>query len=294
MSTAGARLGEVRTRTADRLSARRYTVRALLRSPTFIVGGVIVLWWVVTATTGQLWVPHSPYAPNLNNANYGPSSAQWFGTDQLGRDMFSRVMLGSRDILVVAPSATLLATVVGTALGLVTGYLRGATDLVMSRVVEAMIALPSIVLGVLGIVALGRADITVIIVIALVFAPLIARTVRAAVLVECQLEYVAGARLRDESALHIMAVEVLPNVMPTVLVEFTVRLGYAVFTIATLSFLGFGIQPPSPDWGLDVATNYGVVTAGYWWEVLFDSLAIASLVIAVNLIADALEKVLSE
>jgi peptide/nickel transport system permease protein len=294
MSTVARGVPGVSAGVVPQRSARRDALRRLLRSPLFLTGSLILLWWVCTALTGQLWSPFSPYAPNLAQANHAPSAAHWFGTDQLGRDMFSRVMLGSRDILIVAPAATLLGTVIGTTLGLVTGYFRGVTDLVLSRVVEAMIALPSIVLGVVGIVALGRADVTVIIVIAIVFAPLVARTVRAAVLSECQLEYVAAARLRDEGALYIMVAEVLPNVMPTIIVEFTVRLGYAVFTIATLSFLGFGIQPPSPDWGLDVATNYGVVTAGYWWEVLFDSLAIASLVIGVNLIADAVESVLAE
>ncbi len=127
------------------------------------------------------------------------------------------------------------------------------------------------------------------IVIGIVFTPLIARTVRAAVLLERELDYVAAARLRGESSLYIMFVEILPNVMAPIIVEFTVRLGYAIFAVATLSFLGFGIQPPSPDWGLEIAQNYGQVTAGYWWEVLFDALAIASLVVAVNLISDSIE-----
>ena len=103
------------------------------------------------------------------------------------------------------------------------------------------------------------------------FTPLIARTVRAAVLLERELDYVAAARLRGESAPYIMFVEILPNVFAPIMVEFTVRLGYAIFAIATLSFLGFGVQPPSPDWALDITANYGVVTAGYWWEVLFDA-----------------------
>ena len=132
----------------------------------------------------------------------------------------------------------------------------------------------------------------IILVIGIVFTPLIARTVRAAVLLERELDYVSAARLRGERAPYIMFAEILPNVTAPILVEFTVRLGYAVFTVATLSFLGFGISPPSPDWGLEIASNYGQVGAGFWWEVLFDALAIASLVIAVNLISDAFERVL--
>ena len=109
---------------------------------------------------------------------------------------------------------------------------------------------------------------------------------RAAVLAERELEYVAAARLRGERAPYILFAEILPNVLPPVIVEFTVRLGYAIFTVATLSFLGFGIQPPSPDWGLQIAEDYGVSAGGYWWPTLFPALAIASLVIGVNLIAD--------
>ncbi len=123
------------------------------------------------------------------------------------------------------------------------------------------------------------------------FTPLIARTVRSAVLLERELDYVAAARLRGEGSLYIMFIEILPNVFAPIMVEFTVRLAYAIFTILTLTFLGLGVQPPSPDWGLDIATNYGEVSAGFWWEVLFDALAIATLVVSVSLISDAVEGV---
>ena len=142
--------------------------------------------------------------------------------------------------------------------------------------------------------ALGHSNWTLILVIGFVFTPLIARTVRAAVLLERELDYVAAARLRGEGALYMMFVEILPNVLAPIVVEFTVRLAYAVFAVATLSFLGLGIQPPSPDWGLEISQNYGQVTAGYWWEVLFDALAIASLIVAVSLISDAIEGVLEQ
>ena len=131
-----------------------------------------------------------------------------------------------------------------------------------------------------------------IVVIGLVFTPLIARTVRSAVLAEAELEYVAAARLRGERSPYILFVEILPNVLPPVIVEFTVRLGYAIFTVATLSFLGFGIQPPAPDWGLQIAESYGLISGGYWWTALFPALAIATLVVGVNLIADGIQSVL--
>jgi len=248
---------------------------------------------VVCAIAGSSIAAYSPLAQSLLSANTGPSAVHWFGTDQLGRDILARVLVGSRDILVITPLATLLGTVLGTALGLAMGYFGGVLDLLASRVVEAVLALPSVIVAFLFIVALGPSEVTLIIVIGFIFTPLIARTVRAAVLAERHLDYLPAARLTGASPWSVMFVEILPNVLPAVLVEFSVRLGYAIFTVATLSFLGFGIQPPTPDWGSDIAANYGVLAAGYWWETLFPALAIASLIVAINLITDAMEQVTS-
>jgi peptide/nickel transport system permease protein len=207
--------------------------------------------------------------------------------------VLSRVIVGSRDILLIAAAATVLGTLLGTALGLLMGYLGGLIDILVGRVVEAVLALPVVIVAFLFIVALGPSTVTLIVVVGFVFTPLVARTVRSAVLVESQLDYLSSARLLGEKPAHIMVVEILPNVVPAILVEFTVRLGYAIFAVATLSFLGFGVQPPTPDWGSDIAANYGVLAAGYWWETLFPALAIASLVVAVNLVTDAIEQVLA-
>ena len=267
--------------------------RLLLRRPTFIVGVLILLFWVVCAIFGHLIAPQDPLAQQLLATNKGPSGAHWFGTDQLGRDVFSRVLVGARSILVIAVFATVIGTVAGTALGLAMGYLGGVIDIVGGRLVEAVLALPLVIVAFLFVVAVGPSPLTIIIVIGLVFTPLIARTVRAAVLVERQQDYLASARLLGENRPYIMFVEVLPNVLPVVLVEFTVRLGYAIFAIASLSFLGFGVQPPTPDWGADISVNYGVLPAGYWWMTLFPAIAIASLVVAINLVTDSIEQVIA-
>ena len=251
----------------------------------------IFLWWVVCAVFGRVIAPYDPVTGSLTQFNMPPSSAHWFGTDSLGRDVFSRVIVGARDILIIAPLATLLGTVVGTSLGLIQGYFRGVLDNVVGRIVDAVLALPFVIIAFLFVVAVGPSTITLILVIGLVFALIIARTVRTAVLQERELDYVAAARLRNESNAHIMFVEILPNVFAPIMVEFTVRLGYAIFAIATLSFLGFGIQPPTPDWGADIAASYQYLAAGYWWETLFPALAIASLIVAVNLIGDSIEAV---
>jgi peptide/nickel transport system permease protein len=271
---------------------RREQFGELVRSKAFIAGAVILLWWIVCALFGTMFSPFDPVKGNLTSFNAAPSAAYWFGTDSLGRDVFSRVIVGARDILEIAPLATLLGTVVGSAIGLVQGYYRGVVDNVIGRLVDATLALPVVIVAFLFVVAVGPSILTLIIVIGFVFALLIARTVRTAVLQERDLEYVAAARLRGERSAHIMFAEILPNVLGPILVEFTVRLGYAIFAIATLSFLGFGIQPPTPDWGADIAGSYQYLSAGYWWETLFPALAIASLVIGVNLVADSVEAVI--
>jgi peptide/nickel transport system permease protein len=269
--------------TSEERAAQRERLNLLLRSKVFIAGLLIVLFWVFCAIFGRSIAPFDPSTTDVLNDLVSPSGDHWFGTDRIGRDVLSRVLAGARDILIVAPLATILGTIVGVSLGLVTGYFRGT-------VLDAFLALPTVIIGLLAIVALGTESWIVVLVIAAVFAPIIARTVRAAVLQEREMEYVAAAQLRNESTFYILFAEILPNVMGPIMVEFTVRLGYAIFTVATLSFLGFGIQPPAPDWGLQVFDHYGLVSGGYWWPVLFPSLAIASLVIGVNMMADGIAK----
>ena len=272
--------------------ARRERLSALLRSPSFVIGAGVILFWLACAILGNHITPFDPRFDQTDALSASPSAEHWFGTDRLGRDVFSRVLAGSRDILLIAPAATLLATIFGTALGLLTGYLRGIADDTISRVIDAVLAIPLLVLAVTVVAALGsRSAWAVAIVIAIVFTPIIARTVRAAVLAEAQLDYVEAARLRGENSLYVMFAEVLPNVMPPILVEATVRLGYAIFAVATLTFIGFGLQPPSPDWAVQLTDNYPYL-ADSWWTVLFPALAIASLVVAVNLLSDSIQQVL--
>jgi peptide/nickel transport system permease protein len=273
-------------------AARQERLRLLIRTPSFVVGAVVIVFWVSCAILGDRITPFDPLYDQTPDLSVSPSSEHWFGTDRLGRDVFSRVLAGSRDILLIAPAATLLATIFGTALGLLTGYLRGISDDTISRVIDAVLAIPLIVLAVTVVAALGsRSTWAVTVVIAIVFTPIIARTVRAAVLGEAQLDYVEAARLRGERAHYVMFSEVLPNVMPPIIVEATIRLGYAIFAVATLTFIGFGLQPPSADWAVQIADNYPYL-ADSWWTVLFPALAIASLVVAVNLVSDSIQQVL--
>ena len=275
--------GPARTR-----SDRADTLRRIFKSKTFVAGLIMLLFWTCAAIFGE-HLTKSAYDSSTDTLQ-GMSGKHWFGTDTLGRDVFARVIAGSREIMVVATFATILGVIGGTVVGLVTGYFSGAIDNTLSRVSDAVLAIPLIILAVTVVTALGVSNVTLILIISAIFTPLIGRTVRTAVLVERGLDYVLAAKLRGERAPYIMFVEILPNVMPPIFVEATVRLGYAIFFISSLSFLGFGIEPPSPDWGAQVAANYTLISFA-WWTVLYPSLGIASLVISINLITDGITHV---
>ena len=268
--------------------ARGERLRLLLRSPGFIIGALILAFWVICALFGTLIAPQDPQADDVLDKLAAPSADHLFGSDRLGRDVLSRVIVGAREILITAPLAALLGTVLGTAIGLVTGYYRGLLDEVIMRIVDALLSVPVIIIAFIAIAARGASRLTIVLVIGFIFGMIIAKTVRAAVLSERTLEYVQAARLRNERSPYIMFVEILPNVMGPIVVEFTVRLGYAIFTIATLAFLGFGADPSIPDWGRDIEQHYTFISAGAWWTVLFPSLAIATLIVGINLMADAI------
>jgi peptide/nickel transport system permease protein len=274
--------------------ARKEMLRQILRSKTFLAGMAVILFWIFWGVTGSAFTPYDPLE-QTDSLLLAPDSAHWFGTDQFGRDILSRVLAGAQSTLRVAPAATVIAITLGTILGLIMGFVGGFVDDAISRLVDAILALPLIVIAVVVLTALGSSNITLILVIGLIFTSPIARTVRATVLGERQLDYVQAAQLRGEKAPYIMFVEILPNIMGPIIVEATVRLGYAIFAIAGLTFLGFGVQPPSPDWSLQISENYTLLSAGtYWWTVLFACLAITTLVIAVNLVADGLQQVVDE
>jgi len=278
---------------AERRRRRRELLRALVRSKTFVVGAAILVFWVFDAIFWRAIVPHDPLAVDPIGTLKAPSGAHWFGTDNLGRDVFSRVLAGAATVLVIAPAATALGLVGGTTVGLVTGFYRGWVDDVVSRIVDAFLALPLIVITVLVLASLGRSTLNIILVIGIIFTPLIGRTVRSAVLVEREREYVAAARLRGERGIRIMVWEILPNITGPITVEATVRLAYAIFTAATISFLGLGLQDPSPDWGLQIANGRAYMQVA-WWMVIFPAAALATLVVGVNLVADGLKRVVEE
>ena len=272
---------------------RREQLRVLYRSPGFLFGVLLVGFWVFAALWPSLLTSVGPKEFVEAGPRVKPGSEAWLGTDKNGWDVYARIIYGARPILIVAPIATAMAVIVGTMLGLVMGYYRGWVDEVLSRVIEAILSIPIILMAILVVFTFGRSTPVIIGTIAVLFVPAITRTIRSAAIAESDLDYVMSAKMRGESGLFIVGREILPNVTGLVVVELTVRLGYAVFTYATLAFLGFvGSNITDADWGIDVSQNYEQIVRDIWWPSIFPAIAIASLVIGVNLIADSIDKAL--
>jgi peptide/nickel transport system permease protein len=286
---------EVVPAAAPSTSTKRETLGRLLRLPTFDIAVAIILFWTFCAIFGYYIAPHDPTF-QTNDILQSPSGKYPFGTDQIGRDVLSRTLAGARATMIIASVATVMFVTLGTALGLMLGYFRGWFDETTGRLIDAFLAIPGIIFLIAVIASIGTSIPTLIVTIGLIFTPIVARTVRAAVLAEAQLDYVQAAKLRGERAPYILFVEILPNILPPIIVEGTVRLGYAVFILAGITFLGLGLQPPSPDWSVDITAGYpnlnDTLHDGYYWTVLFPGLAIISLCVAVAMLADSLQQVM--
>jgi peptide/nickel transport system permease protein len=211
------------------------------------------------------------------------------GTDDLGRDLLARVVHGSRLVLTLAPLSVLCVLLVGSTLGLLSGYFGGTVDEFVMRILDAMMAFPTILLYMIILAALGPSTVNVVLAITIGGTPGIARLVRSLALDIRTRDYIAAAELRGEHPLYMMFVEILPNARGPIIVDAMLRVGYAVFAIGTLGFLGLGVPPPSPDWGSMVARGRDFIWTNPW-AVLWPALAISSLVVGLNLFADGLRE----
>jgi peptide/nickel transport system permease protein len=275
----------------------------LLASKTATVGLIIVLFWVFSAIFAPFLTPYTPLEQDWKSPNEGPSSDHILGTDELGRDLWSRLIYGARIVLVILPVSddfwipggtalwgVAVALVVGIILGLVSGYYGGWIDEITMRLLDAMMAVPIILLYLIIMAALGASAVNVVIAMTIVGTPGIARLVRSLTLDIRTREYVRAAETRGETPWYIMFVEILPNARGPIIVDAMLRVGYAIFAMGTLGFLGLGVPPPSPDWGSMVAKGREFILAGSPWAALWPSLAIASLVVGLNLLADGLRE----
>jgi peptide/nickel transport system permease protein len=261
----------------------------IFSSPTAVIGLVVVLAWVFVAIFAPLITSYSPLDQDYKNINKPPTAEHVLGTDTLGRDVWARVAYGARTILSLGPISVFVAFLVGLALGLPAGYYGGWVDEVVMRILDALMAFPTILLYMIIISAVGASPFNVVIAIAIGGAPGIARLVRALTMDIRTREYVAAAKLRGDSDIVIMLREILPNSRGPLIVDFLLRIGYAAFYIGTLGFLGLGLPPPTPDWGGMVQEGHSRMTANVW-PVLSATVAIVTLVIGLNMFADGLRE----
>ncbi len=269
---------------------RGMAVRRFLGNPGAVVGLALLLAWIVVAALAPWLVPYDPIE-TVARARQPPSAAHWFGTDTLGRDVYSRVLEGSRISLQLGIISVGLGAAPGVVLGLTAGYVGGWTDVLISRFVDALLAFPSILLALVIIAALGPDLQNVMIAVAVGTVPLYARLVRGSVLTVKELPYVEAARLAGAGPVRVMRRHVLANCYAPVVVLSTLQVGNAILIGSGLSFLGLGAQPPTPEWGLMSAEGRDVLRRA-WWISTFPGMAILSFVVACNLMGDGLRSAL--
>ncbi len=266
------------------------------RTPiSFRVGAVILAIHIVAAATGPFWAPYGLAQMGAGMPLSGMSWAHPFGLDQMGRDVFSRVLHGGHIVIIMALSGTMLGAVLGSIVGLLSGYLGGWFDDVVMRIAEALISIPFLILGMLVISMAGSElagqPVLVIFVVGFIYLPRFARMARAAALDFITRDFVMVARLRGENPWSVVRRELLPNATGVLLVEFALRAGTAPVLIASLGFLGFGLRPPTPEWGVLIAENRPLIVVAPE-TVLGPGFVLASLVIGLNLWTEGLARIL--
>ena len=275
-------------RPAER-SRFKETWRNLRRSPSGMIGLTILVIHLVIAVISPSIVPYEPTNIDASSLVQGLSREHPFGTDSFGRDVLSRVLTGGRIALVITLTAGVLAITWGGLLGIVLGFLGGVIDEVVMRVVDALLSFPSLFIYLLIISVLGSSDVILILVLSITNGISIIRIARAATLGFVARDFIAAARARGERTATVVLRELLPNVFDVLLVEYAMRWSWMLLSFSSLSFLGFGVTPPTPDWGLMIAENRRRLAIAPWGSI-FPMLALGTLVIGINLAADALAK----
>jgi peptide/nickel transport system permease protein len=262
--------------------------RSIARSPVALIGLALIFSWVVVAAFAPLLAPYSPTAQHVTAMDMIPSIHHWLGADSLKRDLLSRIIWGARPVLTLAPLALITAYLAGISLGLIAGYCGGWIDDVISRTVDVLLSFPKIVMYVILISTIGPSRANIVAAVVLVASPGIARLTRGLTLDLKTNDYVAAAQTRGESAIFIMAAEILPNARGMLIVDACMRMGYTIIAIGVLGFLGLGLPPPDPDWGGMVREATPMLLV-FPHMALFPCLAIVSLVLGFNLLADGLQ-----
>lgn len=259
----------------------------LTENKTLVTGLVIIAIHLLVALLAPVLTPHNPYISDPSAALYGPSAEHWLGTDQYGRDVLARTLYGGRYALQVTFIATTITVAIGSGLGILCAYVGGWFDMVVMRLIDAILAIPSILALLVVVTVFGNSIPVIVLAITIVYTPAVTRVVRGAAMAVVPLDFVTAAKARGENAFAIVLREIVPNVPGVMLVEYAMRASWAVLLISTLSFLGFGANPPTPDWGLMISEGRMAMTV-VPWAVLAPIIALSTLVIGLSSAADGL------
>jgi peptide/nickel transport system permease protein len=246
---------------------------------------------VLAAVLGPYIVPHDPLASDTVAALKPPSWKHWFGTDQLGRDVFSRVIVATRLVVFIAVASVALVFLMGGLAGVAAGFFGGWTDRIVGRVADTIMAFPLFVLAMGIVAALGNTVQNIILATAIVNFPLYARVARAEANVRREAGFVQAARLSGNGEFRILLAQILPNIMPIMIVQMSLTMGYAILNAAGLSFIGLGVRPPTAEWGIMVAEGAAFMVSGEWWIAFFPGLALMVAVFCFNLLGDGLRDI---
>ncbi len=273
------------TQTSGWISHAVYIMR---ENPVTLLAFVLFAMFIACAIFGPALVPYDPLASDTSVALQPPSAAHWFGTDSLGRDVFSRVIVATRLDLTISVAAVAISFVIGSILGAIAGYWGGWIDAVLNRVLDTIMAFPLFVLAMGIVAALGNTVENIIYATALINIPFYARLVRAEVNIRRDAGFVQAAKLAGNTDLRVLAFHIFPNALPPMMVQVSLNLGWAILNAAGLSFIGLGVRPPTPEWGIMVAEGANFIVSGEWWLALFPGLWLMLAVFTFNLMGDGL------
>lgn len=272
---------------------------ALFRHARYVIGenpvtgfafGLFVL-IVIAAVLGPWIVPYDPLASDTSATLQAPSARHWFGTDQLGRDIFSRVVVATRLDFIIAVASVALVFAMGGLAGIAAGFFGGWTDRIVSRIADTIMAFPLFVLAMGIVAALGNTVQNIVLATAIINFPLYARVARAEANVRREAGFVQAARLSGNGDFRILLTQILPNIMPIMIVQMSLTMGYAILNAAGLSFIGLGVRPPTPEWGIMVAEGASSIVSGEWWIAFFPGAALMIAVFCFNLLGDGLRDI---
>lgn len=273
---------------AENNSIFRHARYVVAENPVTGLAFALFLLIALSALLGPYIVPHDPLASDTSATLHAPSLTHWFGTDQLGRDIFSRVIVATQLDFIIALTSVALVFAMGGLAGIAAGFFGGWTDRIVGRISDTIMAFPLFVLAMGIVAALGNTVTNIVIATAIINFPLYVRVARAEANVRRDAGFVQAARLSGNGDFRILLMHILPNIMPIMMVQISLTMGYAILNAAGLSFIGLGVRPPTPEWGIMVAEGAGNIISGEWWIALFPGAALMLAVFCFNLLGDGL------